>query len=72
MREELIKRRVRRIGLGKHIRVALCLNELCLVSTPAVMKQMAAAANRTRLVDGKPTSLADLGFNDIGLDVRII
>lgn len=34
-----------------------------------VTTQMAAAANRSRLVDGKLTSLADLGFSDIGLDV---
>lgn len=32
-------------------------------------KQMAAAANRSHVVNGRPTSLADLGYSDIGLDV---
>jgi alpha-galactosidase len=31
-------------------------------------KQMDGLVSRSRLVDGVPTSLADLGYNDIGLD----
>lgn len=33
-----------------------------------MMAQMSAMAARTRMVDGVPTSLADLGYNDAGLD----
>ena len=29
---------------------------------------MDAIVNRSRLVDGVPTSLADLGYSDVGLD----
>jgi len=32
------------------------------------MGQMSAIANRSRMVNGVPTSLCDLGYCDVGLD----
>lgn len=33
-----------------------------------MMTQMAGVVNRSRTVNGVPTSLADLGYKDVGLD----
>ena len=33
-----------------------------------MLTQMSLITARTRMVNGVPTSLADLGYNDVGLD----
>ena len=40
------------------------------VEQPLIMSQMDGMASRARSVNGVPTSLLDLGFKDVGLDVR--
>jgi alpha-galactosidase len=44
-------------------------NQIGASPTQAIMMaQMDAITSRARLVDGVPTSLADLQYNDVGLD----
>ena len=38
------------------------------VNQGLIMGQMSAIANRSRMVNGVPTSLCDLGYCDVGLD----
>ena len=38
------------------------------ISQSVIEAQMRALVDRRRLVDGKPTSLADLGYTDVGID----
>lgn len=38
------------------------------VNQGLIMSQMSAIANRSRMVNGAPTSLCDLGYCDVGLD----
>ena len=38
------------------------------VDQGVIMSQMSAIANRSRTVNGVPTSLCDLGYCDVGLD----
>ena len=40
----------------------------CEISQSLFERQIDALADRSRKVDGTPTSLADLGFNSVGID----
>ena len=40
----------------------------CNIQQPLIEAQYAALASRARLVDGRPTSLLDLGYRTAGID----
>ena len=40
----------------------------CNISHDVLVRQIDALADRSRSVDGKPTSLVDLGFATVGID----
>ena len=42
------------------------------VNQQLIMDIMTGMVDKSRTVDGVPTSLKDLGYSDVGLDVRLL
>jgi alpha-galactosidase len=54
-------------GVGKPIRSRFTIGFLCIARFD-LLKILSGMVSRSRMVDGKPTSLLDLGYRDAGID----
>merc|ERR1719384_2608156 len=45
-----------------------CMTDATIITQDHMVAQMVAVLDKSRLVDGKPTSLAELGFNYVSMD----